>query len=354
MAEPFKNLVNGETIRRVAEHVRCVYPTFDADGFVASAEDGLERLELKARVAHVARALRPRLPANWPDACAVLVAALPPALPGEEAVSGQMWLWPLLKVVEDHGAADPEVSFSTLREMTRRFSAEFAVRPLLAAHPALGYATLARWADDPDVHVRRLVSEGSRPRLPWGMRLQDAVRDPASGLALIERLVDDPSPYVRRSVANHLGDVAKDHPDVAVAVARRWDRPALTRHALRDLLKKGHPGALALFGATPADATELTARVEGDRVRVTARVTARAAGPVRVDLRWEWPGARGGWAGKTFRGAEKALEAGESWAFSGTLSLRPVTTRPLRPGPQQVWVRVSGVDHGPVGFVLAG
>ncbi len=359
MAEPFKNLVSAASIRRLGEAVAAVVP-LDVDAFEAEALRGLDALELKARVVQVAACLQPWLPASWEAAVGVLVAALPPRDP---ALLGHAWLWPMLQVVEVHGADAPEVSLPALREMTSRFSAEFAIRPLIARHPKHAYEALTRWCADPDEHVRRLVSEGSRPRLPWGMQLKDAVRDPTPGLALLEHLVDDPSAYVRRSVANHLGDVAKDHPARAVMVATRWldakpSRQRLVRHALRSLLKKGHPGALALFGTTqaPVEVSRLMVTPALARIGEAAVVSAelRGEGKVRVDVVWQWPAARGGWAGKAFTGGERTLTNEQTWAFQHRLSLLPVTTRPIRPGPQRVWLRVCGLDVGPVEFVLRG
>lgn len=349
MAEPFKNLVNPGGIAGLAARIRAVYPPFDADTFVAAATDGLDSLELKARVRHVAAALRPRLPAPWPAAVDVLVRALPTA-PGETFL-----FWPVLQVVETWGVDDPVASLPALREMTRHFSAEFAIRPLIRRWPDQAWAALATWTADPDEHVRRLVSEGSRPRLPWGERLDP---DPRA-VPLLERLLDDPSPYVRRSVANHLGDLAKLDPDGAVALAGRWlsggDRRELVRHGLRDLLKKGHPGALALVGHAPVAVAvqELSASDAevGQPVTVRARIRALAAAHVRVDLVWQWPGARG-WSAKTFRGGDRELAAGEEWCFEARLSTRPVTTRPTRPGPQRLVLRVLGQDFGPVEWTL--
>lgn len=359
MAEPFKNLVSAASIRRLGEAVAAVVP-LDVVAFEAEALRGLDALELKARVAQVAACLQPRLPASWEAAVEVLVAALPPRDP---ALLGHAWLWPMLRVVEVFGADAPETSLPALRQMTSRFSAEFAIRPLIARHPRAAYEALSQWCTDPDEHVRRLVSEGSRPRLPWGMQLRDAVADPTPGLALLERLVDDPSAYVRRSVANHLGDVAKDHAERAIQVATRWlsERPnrlKLLRHALRDPLKKGHPQALALFGntQTPVAVSRLSVSPDTARVGEAVVVTAdlHGEGKVRVDVIWQWPAARGGWASKTFTGAERTLTSEQSWAFQQRLSLRPVTTRPLRPGPQRVWLRVCGRDMGPAAFVLRG
>ncbi len=359
MAEPFKNALNAAAVARIAALFPPHWPAFPGTAFEAAATRGLDALELKGRVSHVADALREALPAAWAEAAAILGAGLPPVDPGGKEVGGFV-LWPLLTVVERHGAQDPAVSLPLLREMTRRFSAEFAIRPLLDAHPEPTWAAITAWCDDPDPRVRRLCSEGTRSRLPWGLRLRASVLDPSRGLAVIDRLADDPSEYVRRSVANHLGDVAKDHPDRAIEVAARWicespGRIAVVRHGLRDLLKKGHPDALRILGQGGGDA-----RVEGLRVTPTiapvggsvlVEAELRGEGQVRVDVRWEWASARG-WSGRTFRGGQRTLQPGEPWAFHHRISLRPVTTRPLRPGAQRVLLRVGGVDHGPVDFTL--
>lgn len=354
MPEPFKNHVRPEVIAALAARIQAVHPVFPAADFVMAASSGLEPLELKARVRHVADALRPRLPEDWPSAVDVLVRSLPPADPAGEI--GGLSYWPVLQVVETYGAHDPAASLPALREMTRRFSAEFAIRPLIRRWPDVTWAALAEWAADPDEHVRRLVSEGSRPRLPWGERL-DA--DPRA-IPLLDRLVDDPSAYVRRSVANHLGDLAKLDPDGAVRLARRWlaegDRRDLVRHGLRDLLKRGHPHALALVGhaQVAVDVSDLRASnvTIGEATVVRARIVVREPAHVRVDLVWGWPGARG-WSKKTFRGGDRTLAAGEVWDFEARLSTRPVTTRPTRPGGQRLWLRVLGQDHGPVSWVLS-
>jgi 3-methyladenine DNA glycosylase AlkC len=359
MAEPFKNLVSADSIAAIARMLARSGP-FDTAGFAADATRGLEHLELKARVAHVARALRPRLAPSFPAALERLLASLPEPEPG---LLAQSWLWPVLHVVEDEGADHPDESLAALQRLTRHFSGEFAIRPILARHPERAYRALGHWVEHPDEHVRRLVSEGTRPRLPWGMQLRAAVADPGPGLRLIERLVDDPSDYVRRSVANHLGDVAKDHPARAVAVAAGWlaarsDRLPLVRHALRGPLKRGDPDALALVGLSTAPVRVHDLRVAPDPARVGDSLVVSAAiegaGRVRTDVVWEWPAVRGGWSRRTFVGKERTLAPGERWPFTTALSLRPVTTRPLRPGPQRVYVRVAGALFGPVPFDLEG
>lgn len=137
-------------------------------------------------------------------------------------------------------------------ELTRRFSAEFSMRPFLIKWPERTLARLLEWTRDPDPHVRRLCSEGARPRLPWAMRIPAFVKDPRPVLPILEALKDDVDLYVRRSVANHLGDIAKDHPQLAFEICERWleggstERKWMIRHAVRHPAKKGVRAALRL------------------------------------------------------------------------------------------------------------
>jgi 3-methyladenine DNA glycosylase AlkC len=362
MAEPFKNLISAEAVARLADDIFRANPDFDRERFVAAGSAGLEARELKARVRHVGEQLRPFLARDWPQALTQLLAAEAPEQPNHEGVTGHFYWWPALDLVERQGLAHLEPSVRALSRLTRRWSAEFAIRPYLDAEPERTWALLESWIDHPDLHVRRWLSEGSRPRLPWGMRLAKAVADPARGLRLLDKLVDDPSSYVRRSVANHLGDVAKDHPDLAVATAKRWlqrgDRLPLVQHALRTLLKKGDSGALALFGSVGR--TVLVERFEaketsvavGGVLPVSARLVAQEAGSARVDIWWQWPGKKQGWSGKVMRGSTRELRAGEVWDFAYRLSLRPVSTRPTRAGEHRLTLRVNGEDLANLHFLV--
>lgn len=358
MAEsrPFKEFVDAEAVRRIASELAAGTPGFPVAAFTAAAIPGLAPLELKDRVRHVATVLRAHLPEAWPDAAAVLVAGLPPPMPGTEEVSGGFYLWPLLTCVELFGVDHPEASLAALYAMTRRFSAEFAIRPYIEAHPVLTLATLARWVTDPDPHVRRLVSEGTRPRLPWGRRLSALQADPTIALALLDRLVDDPELYVRRSVANHLGDIAKDHPDLAVATARRWvagggaDRAWIARHGLRALVKAGHPEALGVLGFAPVAVSVAGFSVTPGRVVIGESLTLSAElvhsgdGPQRVvvdyAIVYARPSGRG--ARKVFKGAVLTLTPGRPSGWSTRHTLRDVSIRTHHPGLHTVELMVQG------------
>lgn len=258
---PLKHLLDAMAIRLLAESFAAVAPGFSAARFRKAALQGLEPLELMPRAAHIATALAGELPRSIAEANRVIVAALGPALTGTSGHGlAPFFYLPHSAFIAQHGIADFASGMLANYELTKRFSAEFAIRPYLIADPQSALATLATWVGDEDPHVRRLVSEGTRPRLPWAMRLPHFQRDPRPVLPLLVRLSDDPELYVRRSVANHLGDIAKDHPELAFtlcagwldkldhlpshahAEARRW----LVRHAVRHPAKQGVAAALAL------------------------------------------------------------------------------------------------------------
>lgn len=229
-------------------------PGLDAAAFAADAAGGLDALELMDRARHIAAALDRHLPAPFPAAAAAIEAALSdPELTSWAAL-------PLGLFAADRGLDDPAVALPLLATLTPRFSSEFAIRPFLVRDQAGTLTVLRRWTDDPDEHVRRLVSEGTRPRLPWGMRLQALVADPSPAIALLDRLADDPSPYVRLSVANHLGDIAKDHPALAVATAERWAIPGTRPASASSATGCATSSSAAIPGRCGCSATTTTRR----------------------------------------------------------------------------------------------
>jgi 3-methyladenine DNA glycosylase AlkC len=250
----------------------------------------------------------------------------------------------------------PERALMTLHALTQRFSAEFAVRPFIDAHPEVALATLSRWTADPSAHVRRLVSEGSRPRLPWGMQLKALIADPSPTLPLLRALQDDPSDYVRRSVANHLNDIAKDHPDVVACwveqhlPAASAQRRALLKHACRTLVKAGDARILQAWGlGQPMQGTAML-NVAPERISVgqsldlsiTLRSTAARAQKLVIDYAVHHVKAHGGTSAKVFKGWVLELPAHEARTLSKRHSLRPITTRRYHAGRHEVDVRING------------
>jgi 3-methyladenine DNA glycosylase AlkC len=256
-----RDLLDRDAIACLAHNLRTVAPDFDGDGFRAAAHAGLAPLGILQRGAHLAAALRRFLPARYDDAVAVLLRSLTPPMSqtDELGLTGFFYLPHVTFVAtygldaEHNGGRDPfETSLQAQYELTRRFTAEFSIRPYLIRWPERTLARLMEWTRDADPHVRRLCSEGTRPRLPWATRIPAFVRDPRPALPILEALKDDPDLYVRRSVANHVGDIAKDHPALAFELCTRWlegasaERKWVIRHAVRHPAKKGVKAALRL------------------------------------------------------------------------------------------------------------
>ncbi len=256
-----RDLLDVEAVDCLAHNLSQVQPSFDAGSFRRMALEGLAPLSILQRGRHLAGALRAHLPARYEDAVGVLLRSLTPPLGRTEGVGLAVFFYlPHVSFVArygldpgENGGRDPfEVSMRAQHELTRRFSAEFSMRPFLVRWPERTLSRLLEWTRDPDAHVRRLCSEGSRPRLPWAMRIPAFIRDPRPVLPVLEALKDDEDPYVRRSVANHVGDIAKDHAGLAFGICERWlegagaERKWVIRHAVRHPARKGVAAALRL------------------------------------------------------------------------------------------------------------
>lgn len=339
--------------------ISAVHPAFDSKAFVADCLDGYEALELKDRGIHIAAAMKTHLPDDPAEGMRILVDSLGPEIPDPEVSQGMapFLYWPHTVYVAENGLGHLNESFAAQKELTKRFSAEFSIRAFIQDHEEKTLAQLRKWAKDPSVHVRRLVSEGTRPRLPWGGNLKKFQVDPKPVLDLLELLKDDSEEYVRRSVANNLNDIAKDHPDVVVGVAKRWwpdaDRNGkrLIRHGLRTLVKQGHPEALRVLGYDPDTSAEVTkVSIEpgsmriGEKVRIEVELTNatdRVVG-VLLDLRLHFVKANGSSNPKVFKGAEHQIQPRQSVLTGKTISVKQHTTRTHYPGTHRVDVVING------------
>lgn len=254
-------LLDREAIDCLAHNIALVHPKFDAAAFRDTALDGLKPLAILQRGQHLAKALRVHLPKRYADAVDVLIRSLTPPLTQTNELGLAVFFYlPHVSFVatygldaEHNGGEDPfETSMRAQHELTRRFSAEFSMRPYLIRWQERTLSRLLEWTHDPDPHVRRLCSEGARPRLPWAVRIPAFIKNPRPVLPILEALKDDDDLYVRRSVANHLGDIAKDHPELAFEICERWvkgastERKWLIRHAVRHPAKNGVKEALRL------------------------------------------------------------------------------------------------------------
>jgi 3-methyladenine DNA glycosylase AlkC len=356
--EPLKNQFGAEIPHKIAAMVAAAYPAFDSASFLRVALDGYEQLELMPRGWHIAHALRRHLPADYPAAVEILLASLGPKQAGTESFGMAPFFYlPHTCLVSAYGLDHFEESMRAQYELTQRFTAEFSIRPFLERHPARTLARLSEWARDPSPHVRRLVSEGTRPRLPWAARLRDFQRDPRPVLALLELLKDDPELYVRRSVANNLNDIGKDHPALLVEVARSWlpgataERRWLIQHALRSAVKRGDGAALALLGFGGAASVSVRqasispARPAiGGAIVIACELLSTAAEPqeLLVDLRIHFIKASGAASPKVFKLKAIALAPQASAQLAKKISLAEMTTRKHYPGLHTVELLING------------
>jgi len=358
MAEPLKNYFGPEVPARIADMIQNVDGAFPREAFLVDALDGFEALELTPRARHIASALGRHLPQDYEQAVEILVASLGPKLEAVELTGMEVFLYmPHVFYVAEFGAEHFRASMRAQYELTQRFTAEYSIRVFLERFPELTLARLREWAHDESVHVRRLVSEGTRPRLPWAPRLRAFQADPRPVLELLDLLKDDPELYVRRSVANNLNDIGKDNPAVLIDTCRRWAQDAtaerrwLIRHALRSAVKRGEPAALEILGfgeATAASVREIRVVPAvvpiGESVTFDVELANEGSSPERllVDLRVHFVKANGRPGPKVFKLKELELQPQASAHLVKTISLAQHTTRTHYPGQHRVEVLVNG------------
>lgn len=344
-----KDILGTSALAVIADAGTAVSPQFDRAAFLAVASSGLEALSIMERVRHIADALRPALPADYSAALAILRAMAPRLTHGFQVVA-------LTEYVARHGLDHFAASMEALADLTRFGTAEFAIRPFLAQEPDRTLPVMARWAASEDEHVRRLASEGCRPRLPWAARVPALKADPTLGAPILEMLKADPSLYVRKSVANHLNDIAKDRPDWLLDRLAGWPLDNghtvwIVRHALRTLIKQGDVRALALIGvrhgaavAVRRFAVEPQAVRLGDTLSIGAelRSTAGEAQRLVVDYRIHYARAGGKTGAKVFKLRTFDLAAGADAALVIRQVIRDFSTRRHYPGRHEVELIVNG------------
>jgi 3-methyladenine DNA glycosylase AlkC len=357
MGEPLKHHFGPEVPARIASMIAKVDGGFATEAFLGEALDGYQALELTPRAWHIARALRRHLPQEYERAIDILVASLGPKLEEAELTGMDSFLYlPHVFFVAEFGGEHFEASMRAQYELTQRFTAEYSIRVFLERYPERTLARLREWARDPNVHVRRLVSEGTRPRLPWAPRLRAFQDDPRPVLDLLEMLKDDPELLVRRSVANNLNDIGKDNPAALIATCRRWlpgataERRWLIRHALRSAVKRADPEALDILGYGATTISVRDVRISPAVVPIGESVTFTVdlvnVGPstqrLLVDLRVHFLKANGRPSPKVFKVKELELERRGSIQLAKTVSLAQHTTRKHYPGRHHVELLVNG------------
>ncbi len=355
-------------IERIATSLARTVPGFPEKEFTAHAMAGLEALELKARVQHIIVVLKAHLPADFNTTADLLIRLKGEWISGEtgDPLAG-FAAWPIIDYAGEYGLGHPDKALDVLKELTSLFSAEFAIRPLINQHFETTFSRLEQWCNDPDEHVRRLVSEGIRPRLPWGSQFPQFIADPAPILQLLEKLKDDPSEYVRRSVANNLNDISKDHPDLIIARCRRWKKSArperewIIRHASRTLVKSGHPAVFALLGYTEnPELKRLSLELDsadiqlGDTLSFKVKLHSSSPNPqsVVVDYAVHHMKANGKMSPKVFKLKSLKIAPGETVEITKRHAIKRIATRTYYPGKHALEILINGKTFGRVGFTL--
>ena len=354
-----KDLVDEESVRTIAAALRESLPELDEEAFVKAVfDDEWANRPLKKRIRHIAVTIHSLLPDDYAKALDIVCST------AETMGQGGIAAWCFNDFVEEYGVEEPDLSLTALEQLTQLASSEFAIRPFLQRYPGRVAEQMLEWAHHDSEHVRRLASEGFRPRLPWGLGVPALKKDPTPILPVLEELRDDPSETVRRSVANNLNDISKDHPEVVVSILRAWgaassEARALRKHALRTLLKKGHPGALELLGfskdvsvSVVGLAVQPKSAAVGEHVYIEFEVVSagRDVQPVMIDYAVTYQNLSGTGSRKVFKGVVDELEPGQSTSLRRKVSLEPMSTRRILVGPHVVEAQVNGVVHAAVEF----
>lgn len=362
-----KDGLGPQAIKRIGSSIALVVPGFNARAFQKDAERGIDELELKARVHHLIAVLHTHYDLPFKKLSKYLQ-DLPSVWDRGSAVDNKAGFaaWPLIDYIAAHGLQHPKESLQTLEKLTPLFSAEFAVRPFIQQHTDVTYTKLLEWCEHDSEHVRRLASEGSRPRLPWGMRLPQFIKNPEPLAAILEKLKVDESLYVRRSVANNLNDISKDNADWMIELCGTWLGDAhqhsnwIVKHALRSLVKAGDVRVFPLLGY--AAAPQITAseiklnkkRVTmGDAISFSCVITAgEQAQNLVVDYVVYFMKANGKLAPKVFKLKNIILGANEAVEITKSYSFKPITTRRYYAGVHQVAIQVNGKEVARADFKL--
>lgn len=365
MAEALKAMYNKEFLRRFGEKVRAVYDAFDMEGFVATAMDEpWDGLELKARMRRIAETLRTYLPIRYEEALDVLFEM------DESCIGFPYMFFPDFVATYGQEEENWELSMKALERFTQKSSSEFAIRSFLLSDPERVMCQMRIWSQHPNEHVRRLASEGCRPRLPWGVQLPVFKRDPTLVVAVLERLKADPSLYVRKSVANNLNDIAKDHPSVVLETARRWKGVCphtdwILRQGCRTLIRNADPEAMELFGyakqidvASPGTYASLSVLPSrwaiGESCELQYELCIREGDPVHIRIEYgvDFVKARGHTSRKSFLLSDKTVSGGTRLTGTRTHNWSNLTTRRHYPGEHRIALLVNGREIAYAGVML--
>lgn len=242
-----------ELAQLLSKKIKPLYPEFKSSAFINRVAKQVDDEELKARVEIIADALNAYLPDNYTQACEILKTCLGPENKEETGMFKEYyWVMPIAQFIEKYGLDDFKTSIKMIAEVTKRNTGEYAIRPYILKYPKQTLTVMKRWSKSKNVHLRRLASEGLRPKLPWAKKITLYSNDPTPMIEILENLKSDQSAFVRKSVANHLNDLLKENYEYTFNMLAAWNKNAsdetrwIIKHALRNELKKNNPAAQKL------------------------------------------------------------------------------------------------------------
>lgn len=357
MADLFKDVYCADFYNQFADVLTRTLPGFDAEAFnQAIFNEEFAGYELKQRMMHTTQVLHQFMPSEFGHAVEIIKAIITTLR--EQGIQEQTLEYMCLPAyIEMYGLEDYDIAVDAFEFITQYTSCEFAVRPFILRYPDQMLQQMQRWTQHESRQVRRLASEGSRPRLPWAMALPFLKSDPAPLLPILTALKQDECEVVRRSVANNLNDIAKDHPDLVAQVAQTWfgqntATDALVKHACRTLLKQAHPEVMRLFGFEP-DMIKLTAleistpivAIGGELVfNFAIANTSSEAKKLRLEYGLYYQKKNGSLARKVFKISERMIAGQEREVFRRKQSFKLITTRVFHPGTHKLSIIINGQE----------
>ncbi|MBL4940839.1 MAG: DNA alkylation repair protein [Colwellia sp.] len=365
MPEAFKNLYNENFYSILAQHLKGCLPDFDEQSFMTLMLcENFEQLELKERMSHTTTVFHQFMPAGFKKATKVILLLIS-SLKAKGIKEDSIEYMFLPEYLSTYGMEDLQTSMVTMEEVTQFTSGEFAVRPFLIKYGEVMLEQMILWSKHSHYLVRRLASEGSRPRLPWAMALGDYKKDPTPILPILHRLIDDPTEIVRRSVANNLNDIAKDNPHIVIEFAKQYLGKSeqinrTIKHACRTLLKQGCPETLTLFGYDSSDIELkkfdiLTSKVAlGSAVEFTFVIQNNSVKEknIRLEYGLYYMKKSGQLSKKVFKISERILAADEIHKVQRKQSFKAISTRVFHLGKHQVSIILNGKEFMTKDFEL--
>ena len=356
MSYALKDLYSPEFYDNFLNAFQKVSPNIDRKAFLALIfDESWEQRELKDRMRHTAQVLHQFMPTTFKKA-SQLLKKLVKALEKEGIKEASVEYMFLPDYLELYGLEDCAISIKAMEWLTPFTSCEFAIRPFIIRYPEVLIPQLLEWSKHKNHHVRRLASEGCRPRLPWAMALPALKKDPQAILPILENLKNDPTEYVRKSVANNLNDISKDHPERVLTIGENWKNQSketdwIIKHSCRTLLKKGNKRAMRLFGYSKTNQLELKQfAVQNNQVKIGGALNfsfqiankAKTKALLRIEYGIDYLRANGSLSRKVFKITERELAAGANLEMERKQSFRIITTKTFYPGQHRVALIVNG------------